>query len=220
MIDTFTAQLALRSRATTLVVATTGSTTLSATATGFARTAGSFITDGFVQGMEILPSGFFVNTRAVITNVTALALTIDGTRSAEGPTSGRTLVAGLPETRAFENRETKPIAGKPYIEESFQSATMTLRSFPAQGGSLEETGLYVITWYGVPNQDVGAIRKSVDALKALFAPGTEIMVGTGVIRVRSDFGPSSGQLVRTESGHMACQLIIPWRAESTNTVAA
>ena len=73
MIDHLAALLALRGRALTLSVATTGSTSLSATTTGYARAAGSFITDGLVVGAEITASGFTTpanNGQGVVTAVT------------------------------------------------------------------------------------------------------------------------------------------------------
>src|SRR6185503_14232379 len=105
MIDTTAATLALRNRAIGLVVCTTGSTSLSATTTGYHRAAGSFITDGFQPGMETLPSGWSVtgnNARCVITQVTASDLTIDGGRSVEAAGSGKTIAVGLPGIRIWE----------------------------------------------------------------------------------------------------------------------
>lgn len=64
--------------------ATTGLAELAATATGFTRTTGSFLTDGFAVGQQILPSRFSNaanNTRSIITGVTATTITI-------GPTTG------------------------------------------------------------------------------------------------------------------------------------
>jgi len=61
--------------------ATTGAlTTIAATASGFSRTAGSFITDGFRVGMIVNVSGFTApalsnNARYVLTDVQALTLT-------------------------------------------------------------------------------------------------------------------------------------------------
>ena len=64
--------------------ASTGLASLAATATGFTRTTGSFLTDGFRVGQQILPSRFSNaanNTRSIVTAVTATTLTI-------GPTTG------------------------------------------------------------------------------------------------------------------------------------
>ena len=77
---------------------TTGSTSLSATATGYARSAGSFVTNGFVVGQTITASGFTNaanNGRSLVTAVTATSLTVSkpGGTVAEGAASGRTIVA-------------------------------------------------------------------------------------------------------------------------------
>lgn len=65
--------------------------TLAATTTGFTRASGSFITDGFVNGMWLTPSGFSDNQISLITNVTALAITVAEPRLAEGSAAGRNL---------------------------------------------------------------------------------------------------------------------------------
>jgi len=65
--------------------ATTGTTTIDATATGYARGAGSFLTDGFLVGQFITASGFTVlgyNGGSIVTAVDAL--TITSTPSAGG----------------------------------------------------------------------------------------------------------------------------------------
>lgn len=77
---------------------TTGSTTLSADPTGYSRSSGSFITNGFVVGQQITASGFTNaanNGRSTITGVTATQLTV--TKSTppvtEAAASGRTIIA-------------------------------------------------------------------------------------------------------------------------------
>ena len=77
---------------------TTGSTSLSATATGYARASGSFVTNGFVVGQEITASGFTNaanNGRSTITAVTATTITVNKATPtvAEEAATGRSLVA-------------------------------------------------------------------------------------------------------------------------------
>lgn len=220
MLDLTATTLALRNRAVSLMVATTGSTTLSATATGYARTAGSFVTDGFCVGMEITPAGFATNTVDIITGVTATDLTTKNARAVEVAASGRTISVGLPALRAFENVDFTPVSGRPYVEEDFIAATNTLLTTNASSGTLEETGLYVLKWYGLSNYGVSALRKSVDALKALFAPGTTVAVGSNTVRVRADVGPFTGQILPQDGGWSVLTLTIPWRAFSQNAIAA
>jgi hypothetical protein len=61
---------------------TTGSIALSATATGYDRSTGDFVADGFIPGMWITASGFGTaanNGRSLITAVTATSLTVSKT---------------------------------------------------------------------------------------------------------------------------------------------
>lgn len=229
MLDSVTAQLALRNRAVSVTVATTGTlATLSATATGYARSSGSFLTDGFAPGMEItLVTGFSTsgNNQAttvqgrVITSVTALAITCTGC-AVEAAGGSRVITTGLPFDRAWENKAFEPTSGRPYVEEDFAPATSELISVPANGGSLEETGLYVLKVYGVANTGLGAIHKTVDALKLLFTPGTTITSGSDQIRVRGDVGPFAGQMIPQGDSWTVRTLTIPWRARTTNAIAA
>lgn len=222
MIDLEATKLALRNRARSLVVATTGVVSLSATATGFARTTGSFVTDGFAEGEEFVAAGFGIagnNGPRVVANVQPLLVTTTSAPAIEAAAGGRSLVAGLPLIRSWENKAAAKVAGRPYIDENFVPATHVLKSFPAQGGIAEETGLYVITWFGLENADTGGINRPVSALKALFAPGT-VVVAAGVnVRIRSDVAPQGGQIIPQGNGWAACQLRIPWRAESLNAIA-
>ena len=220
MLDLSAATIAMRARAITLSVATTGSTSLSATATGYARASGSFITDGFYAGQEILPSGFPTNTRCVITQVTASLLTIDGGLTVVSAASGRTLLCGLPGLRAWENEQQVTLdAKRPYVTEAFRPATSQVYTYPANTGQMLETGLYVITLYGLPKYGILAIRKYIDGLKALFAPGTTVAVGSNTIRMPTNKGANSSDLMPSGTWTV-CALTIPWEARTANTVAA
>jgi len=223
MVDITSAQLALRARALTLSVCTTGSTSLARTTTGYTRAAGSFVTDGFAVGMELLEAGFPTNAYRVVTNVAAGTLTVAGTLTASGAAGSRSLTVGLPEGRAWDNAVFTPIAGRPYLEEDMVPATSSLVTFRSQGsGSVEETGLYLFRWYGLPGTGLSALRKSVGALKALFAPGQGFTLSDGsVVRVRVDIGPYAGKIIPLEGGGWSvCTLTIPWSARSTNVIAA
>lgn len=220
MIDTTAATLAFRNRALTLSVCTTGSTTLSATTTGYARTTGSFRTDGFLPGMEITPSGFAANTVDVITAVATLTLTTASARTAEVAASGRTISVTVPENRQWDNVALDPPSGRPYLTEEFVPATNTLLTLPASMGTLEETGLYVLAWHGLSDKGTGSIRKCVDALKALFSPGTTVVAGSDVIHVRTDTSVRTSQLIPQGNGWTACVLTVPWKTRTTNAIAA
>lgn len=225
MISHAAAHLALRNRALSLVVATTGATSLSATATGYHRAAGSFLAEGFYNGMEITPAGFAANPVDIVTGVTASDIATKNPRGVEAEAAARTIGVGLPILRAFENVPFTPIAGRPYVIEEYSPSTARLLSSPAAGGELEETGDYVLTWCGViaagsiPGVGISAIRKSVDALRLLFAPGTKLAAGAHFVRMRTDIAPQTGQIIPLD-GWAALQLKVPWEAYSTNSIAA
>lgn len=135
---------------------------------------------------------------------------------------GRLLsVPGIPTHNAFENKAFTPTTGTPYLADQFVPATTRLVAFPAQSGTVEETGLYVIQWYGLTDSGITDIGAGVQAILAAFAPGTTITTtGGDVIRIRSDVGPQGGQITPLDSGFAVCVVQIPWRAQTTNAIAA
>jgi hypothetical protein len=220
MLSHLASHLALRNRALGLVVCTTGSATLAATATGYSRTSGSFLTDGFDVGMEIVPTGFAANTVDIVTAVTAHSLSVQEPRAVEAAHAGRTISVGLPVLRAWENVDFTPVGGRPYVEEEYVPATNRLVTFPASGGQLEETGLFLLKWYGLSAVGISALRTSVDALKALYAPDTVLVAGSNTVRCRSDLGAYCGQIIPIAGGWSVLVLTVPWLARSTNVIAA
>ena len=220
MSDLSAVHLALRARAMTTEVATTGTMSLAATTTGFTRTTGSFETDGFTVGSEVTPSGFAINTRRVITRVQPLILTVSSTVAAEVAAGGRSLVIGIPSMFARENTVFARQDNRPYLIEEFDPATNTLRAGPAANGVREETGLYRLKWYGLANTGALGIRKAVDALAARFTPGTNLTAGSDVVRIRGDVATQVSRIAVRDDGWAVCVLSIPWRVFSTNIVAA
>lgn len=218
MIDHTVLQLALRTQALTLSVATTGSMTLSATSTGYARTTGSFITDGFKVGMEVSGTSFTNsenNDDKVITAVTALALTAAGTVTESAAT--RTLTVGLPAQRLWEGAPLTPVAGRPYVVEQYipgQMRQLTLGTL----GELEVTPMYVLQFYGPANTGLGGVGDYADAILTLFAPGTSMTVGSDTLRVRRDVAPYRGQMVHAEPGWVVVPVNLPCRLRTANTV--
>jgi hypothetical protein len=235
------ATLKLRNRLLSLTSPTTGSTTLSVTTTGYARAAGSFITDGFAVGMEITASGFSTsanNGQGIITALAATAMTVgdaytvsthatDGytavarTLATEGSASARTISVTVPAMRAFDNATLRPIGGKPYLEEELVPATTRVLTLPISQGYAEDTGVYVLRWFGLSGKGVTAIRKGADAVLALFTPGTTFtMSDNNTLRIPSDFGPRAGQITRVEGGWSYVLIEVPYIGTSINAVAA
>lgn len=236
MLDETLAELALRARLLGTTVATTGSTSLAATTTGYTRSAGSFITDGFREGMEVSVTGFPTaanNGKGVILKpLTATVMLIDAydvsspnvvtsrTLVVEAEAAGRTISAGIPALRAFDNIALVPVTGKPYLEEVFSPATHRLITFPAAGAHAEDTGLYVVTWFGLSGTGIG-IRKSISAIKARFTPGTNLPLSDGTtLTMPQDVGARAGAITPIAGGWGYVQITIPYRVFSLNTIAA
>ena len=196
MISHLAAIEALRTRLLTLSVCTTGSVTLSATATGYARTTGSFLSDGFAAGMEITPTGFTANTVATVTGVTALTLTT-AARAVETAAAGRTLACLLPVGRAWENAAFTPTTGAPWIEEDYLPGPA--QQIPlGQYGDVETLPQYVVKVYAAPGTGLGALHRYGDAILNLFPPRQTLTLSTGdVLRVRINPAPYRGNSCRT-----------------------
>jgi hypothetical protein len=208
-------RLALRTRLLTLSVCTTGSTTLEATATGYTRASGSFLTDGFAPGMEVTPSGFTQTATGVILAVTALTMTISGGRTVQASGSGRSLAVGLPASRAWENVEFSPTNGVPYVVETYlpgPGRKITLGAF----GEIESLPQYVVQVHVPANKGAGAADGYADALLEHFAPETSISISNATLRVRGDVAPFSGQLLQSSPGFAAVPVNIPLRLRAAN----
>ena len=220
MIQNTAVQLALRARALTLSVATTGAISLSATATGYARAAGSFVTDGFKVGHELTATGFTVaanNGAHVITAVTATAISCSGC-AVDGASAGRTLSVGLPSLLAATNVDFIPVTGRPYVEEDFvpgPAAVVTLGPL----GTVELFPLYTLNVYGVANTGVSGILSVVDALLTLFAPRTGIVLASGdVVRIRESPAPYAGAITQAAPGWAMCPVTIPCWIRTANAI--
>jgi hypothetical protein len=219
MISHDEAVLALRTKLLTLSVATTGSTALSATATGYARAAGSFITDGFRVGMELTGTSFTNpanNTAKTITAVTATTITASGTAvEAEGT---RTLTVGVPSGRAWENKEYEPTEGKPWLEEQYLPGPMR-RETLGSTAQLEALPQYLPRIYVPAGSGSAAAFKYSDALLTLFAPSTQLTLASGdTMRVRGDVAPFAGQLFQVAPGFAVVPITVPLRLRTTNSI--
>ncbi|HXH43301.1 MAG TPA: phage tail terminator-like protein [Bradyrhizobium sp.] len=191
--------------------------TLAATATGYTRSAGSFLTDRLSPGMEIAPAGFASNPVDVIRSVTALEIITKNGRAVEAAAAGRSLAVGLPSDRAWENISLSPTAGKPYAEEQYipgPSAQVTLGPL----GELELTPMYALYVHVPAGNGIGAPSRYADAILRHFTPRTAIAVGTDTLRVRTDVGPFRGQLQAGDAGYSVVPVTIPFFMHTPNHI--
>jgi hypothetical protein len=222
MLNHLAALITCRARLATLEVCTTGTTTLEATATGFVRLTGSFVTDGFQVGMEVLPAGFTSTTRQVVKNVAALTLTVEGTPSVQASGSGRSLTVGQPEYRAYPNvkYDPKQAAGRPYTKEEWLPGPSSVTSLGPLSQYQAEP-IYIVKVYGLSERGSAAIDAYTDAILELFAPGTAMTLSTGdTLTVKRNPAPFKGQILNPsdEPGRAVVTITIPLWGHTTNAV--
>lgn len=220
MINHQVALVALRNRALTLSVCTTGALTgvLSATTTGYARSSGSFVTDGFVVGQEVTPTGFAQTDVGIVTAVSALTLTILGGRTAESPAGAASLAVGLPALRAWENLDFTPTASRWFVEEDYLPGPAAQVALGPRG-EMELLPTYVLKLYGLTNHSTAALYKAADALLTLFAPRTSLTLSTGdTIIVRTNPAPYRSQLLPGAPGWAMVALTVPCVVRSANSI--
>lgn len=204
--------LALRAHLTNVVVATTGLVTLTATATGFTRSAGSFVADGFYRGMEVVPFGFTDNTPAVIQSMTASTVTIIGSRPAEAAGAGRSLTVGIPAQRGWENTSIAFLDNRWFIDEDYLPG-IPFKETIGKRGMITYGPQYILKIYGIAGYGVTAMYTVSKAILDAFMPHTEVAtMGDGyVLRVGSEPGPYRGQAlpVQDDPGHTVVVITIP-----------
>ena len=213
-------QLAMRAQLLTVAVCTTGAVSLSATATGYARAAGSFLTDGFQPGMELTASGFTTganNGTKVIAAVSDLAITCAGCVVEASGT--RTIAVGLPSQRAWENTDLAPVSGVPYLVEQYLPGPAVRDSIGPIARLTAEPQLVV--QIAVPeNTGRGAAAAYADAILAAFPPGLALtpLTNGDVLKVRGDTAPYRSQLVRSDPSYAVVTVSIPFRCHSLNSI--
>lgn len=217
MIDHGAVLRAARTHALALEVCTTGTTTLEATATGYARASGSFLTDGFRVGMEVTPTGFPQTAVGTVTAVAALALTIDGGRTVATSAGSRSLAVRLPALAAWTNLPTARVTGRPFVEEEYLPGGGPRKQTLGPFGRLVLQPLYVLRIGVRQGTDHTAALAYADALCTHFAPTTPLTVSGSTVYVRPDLGPFPSPVTLTEDGFAVVTLTIPLQVETDNS---
>lgn len=218
MLDHELVLLAMRANLLTAVAAETGVMTLAATVDGYTRTAGSFITDGFCAGMEVVPDGFADNTVANIESVTALKITIDAARPAESEAGSRSLTVGMPVLRAWENVENQRIAGRWYLREEYiPGAGEVIGVGPTS--KVEYIPLYILHVEGLADVDVTALFRVVQSILDAFPPMLAIVLDNNdIVRVRTMPAPYASQILSRNTGAPESVVTIPLVARTSNPI--
>lgn len=232
MISEFQMRSALRTKAMALSVAGTGSISLAASATGYTRTTGSFLTDGFAPGMEAIAAGFANNGPVVITDVTALTLTAKrviattvnnvttyslAAPPVESAAGGRSLTVGLPSQRAYENKSFQPTIGIPWVREEFSPGSVTQITM-GPFGTLIAAPQWTLHISVPENTGLTPVRYN-DAARVLFAPMTQIPLANGdTLRVHADTAPYTGPITESKPGFSEQPFVIPLWLETRNVI--
>ncbi|WP_353268006.1 hypothetical protein [Gemmatimonas sp.] len=218
MLDPRAAKGGLRARMVATVVATTGLVTLSATSMGYARTTGSFVADGFLPGMEITPTGFSNSAVEVVTDVQPLALTVRTSHPAQAAAGTRSLVARLPQRRAFDGAPLELVPDTLALREEYVPAPSDTITTSPNGGLTTESGFYVVTLFA-PVGASAVLDSMGHALKRRFAGGTLIDAGDVTLRCTQRPGPSLGQILPYETPGVVFRAVrIPWSAQTRAAV--
>ena len=209
-------QLALRTQLLTLTVTETSNVNLAASGSTITRVQGSFITDGFSAGMEVLLAGWSQsanNARFTITDVEALTLTVDGTLTTESSAAGRTVTVGLPYQRAWENIAFEPTTGSPWIEEQLVPGT-TRQITVGPYGTIETRLLYALQVHALEDTGIGAPNRYADALLELFTPRTQVAVHT------PSYPTTAPAIRQLSNGLVSSHDLTTWTASGTPVITS
>jgi hypothetical protein len=232
MLQAFHVQTSLRAYLLTLgadttplnaPVAKTGAVTLGAVADGYTRAAGSFLADRFTKGMEVTPAGFSSSARRQIVGVTATKIKVEpATVPVQAAAAGRSLIVGVPATRAWEDIQFDPVAGVTWIEEQFAEGPRW-QSSVGEGGDLTLRPTLNV-FVHVPSNSGLAARLYADAVLRLFPAGADIPLlapttPADYLKVRVDEAPTSFELIPSRfDGFSTIPVSIPMFARTINII--
>lgn len=128
-------------------------------------------------------------------------------------------MTGLPSSanRAWENIDFTPAAGTPWVSEEYLPGPM-YRVTVGSSAQLEARPTYLVTFHSLLNIGMDALSLLADTCLELFAPGTEMAVGSDTLRVRGDTAPYRGQLLVGDNGWASVSVSIPCYIRTTNSI--
>lgn len=191
-----------------------------ATATGYSRQIGSFLTEGFAPGMEITPLGYASNPVDTLTDVSALTLTTKSPRTVESALAGRGFSVGLPLARAWENKKPPadpPVQGVPFVKEQYIPGPPAQQVTVGPFGDVELMPMYALHIHVPNNCGFEAASAYADAIMRLFTPRTAMAVGSEFLRVHAR-GPFRGQLLNSAPGFAVVPITAPLYIRTPNSI--
>lgn len=218
MIDHDAVLLAARNRALSLVVCTTGATTLVATATGYTRAAGSFLADGFRVGMEVTPAGFTDTTPRTIAAVDATTMTVEGAVTPQASGSGRTLSVGLPSQMSYLGVPlATPGHPTPWAEEQYLAGPAAQVGLTTTA-TVENLPQYALSLYARLGAGAAALLAYASGLLDHFPPGLPLTLASGDdLRVRAVPAPFASPVAQVDGRWLVTTVTIPLRLHTANS---
>lgn len=209
----------VRNRLLGLNVATTGTTTLASTEQGYSRPAGSFVADGFVVGMEVVPSGFTDNTPDVITYVDATSIHVANGRTAETASAGRALNVGLPTKRGWEGFVLDDEGHGWTMEEQYVPGPGQHQVTVGPQGEVLHMPIYILRLTSPFGLGSSALYTVADAILDLFPPRYAFTLADGsTFRVRSQEGPYRTQAMQVDANSLFTNVYIPLWGRTRNSI--
>jgi hypothetical protein len=152
--------------------------------------------------------------------VAATVLTVAKVLAANTAADARSVTAGLPLQRAYENVRMEPVSGTTYVEEHYIPGPGAQQIESSQTGKLELRPQYLLKVFTPANIGGAAAYKYADALLSLFEPGTDIEMENGdLLRVRTDVGPYPGTLSQAKPGWCVVPVTVPFWIHTRRGVA-
>ena len=205
---------ALETHLCALSVATTGlRTDITATSTGYHRSVGAFVDDGFMVGDTVQPNGFSDPRLAIILAVSDGVLVVDRGVTAEPAGAPVSLTATLPERRKFEGQPFVKPKDKPWLRAALRPAGAPLVAW-GTGGLLRHHGSFVIELFEPVDSGRGLVRieRLAGALRSQFKAGTGL--DQGAVRVRITNAKRAGIQESLEA--LSLVVSVEWACEAAN----
>ncbi|HEY6965902.1 MAG TPA: phage tail terminator-like protein [Burkholderiales bacterium] len=178
------------------------------------RASGSWITDGFGVGDEVMVAGFAAaqnNGRALVTAVTAADLTLDKALTTEAAGPAITVTAGLWQGRAWEGMPYAPTRGAPYVSETLRAISSQVRALGV-GGTIAHTLLGTLVLFYPAGRGTLAVERMAGAIMKHLKPGTSLSYGTSAGVVTE----ASRAPLLQEPDWISCPVLITMAAHTTN----
>lgn len=122
--------------------------------------------------------------------------------------------------RAWEGKALRDRnAGQIYLSDKLAPATRDFAGHSHIVGRLTLDGLYLIQWYGLPNQGL-ALAETADAVVDLYPPGTSLVTADGnAVQIKRSPAPNAGE-IRPVDGASVVTITVPYQCVTVAPVVS